>query len=87
MLGQRGLQYLMLEGGSGLNRAMLQAGLVDRGMFFIAPMLFGGDDGYGLFSGAGVRSVAKAYRLTGTRFRQVDTDILMEGEIVSCSQD
>ena len=79
-LGRRNLQYLLLEGGSVLGGAMLRAGLVDRVMIFIAPKLLGGV-GRSLFAGQGVASISDALPLTQMRVRQIDTDILIEGEV------
>ena len=79
-LGRRDLQYLLLEGGSQLAAAMLKAELVDRMMVFVAPKLVGGD-GRGLFAGDGVDTISNAYRLEQLQTRQVDCDILVEGEV------
>jgi diaminohydroxyphosphoribosylaminopyrimidine deaminase/5-amino-6-(5-phosphoribosylamino)uracil reductase len=79
-LGRRNLQYILLEGGSRLAASMLKAGLVDRVMFFVAPKLAGGE-GRGLFAGAGVDTIAEAFSLTEVETRQVDCDILVEGEV------
>lgn len=79
-LGKRNLPYILLEGGSRLAASMLKAGLVDRVMFFIAPKLAGGE-GRGLFAGAGVDTIAEAFALKQLEARQVDCDILIEGEV------
>ncbi|MEJ2199646.1 MAG: bifunctional diaminohydroxyphosphoribosylaminopyrimidine deaminase/5-amino-6-(5-phosphoribosylamino)uracil reductase RibD [Desulfuromonadaceae bacterium] len=84
-LGQRGVQHLLLEGGSGLNQAMLEAGLIDRLMLFIAPKIVGGGDGFGIFAGCGVTRLADALQLTDLRYSRFDDDILIEGEVVPCS--
>jgi diaminohydroxyphosphoribosylaminopyrimidine deaminase/5-amino-6-(5-phosphoribosylamino)uracil reductase len=42
-LGRRGLTRLLVEGGAGLAAALLQGGLVDRLVWFHAPLLIGGD--------------------------------------------
>lgn len=84
-LGQRGVQHLLLEGGSGLNEAMLQAGLIDRVMVFVAPKIVGGSDGFGIFAGAGVCRMADALTLTDLRSSRFEDDILIEGEVVRCS--
>ncbi len=84
-LGERGIQHLLLEGGSGLNEAMLQAGLIDRVMVFVAPKIVGGSDGFGIFSGAGVRQLADALSLNDVRSSRFEDDILIEGEVVQCS--
>lgn len=79
-LGRRNLQYLLLEGGAGLARAMLDAKLVDRLMIFIAPKLLGGA-GTGLFAGSGVDAIQAGLTLNDMRCRQIDTDVLIEGEV------
>ncbi len=84
-LGQRGIQHLLLEGGSGLNDAMLQAELIDRLMVFVAPKIVGGSDGFGIFAGAGVCRLADALSLTDVRSSRFEDDILIEGEVVRCS--
>ncbi len=76
------LHYLLLEGGSILGGAMLRAGLVDRVMLFIAPKLLGGR-GRGLLAGEGVDRMAEALTLKHLDARKVDTDILLEGEVLN----
>jgi diaminohydroxyphosphoribosylaminopyrimidine deaminase/5-amino-6-(5-phosphoribosylamino)uracil reductase len=79
-LGRRDLQYILMEGGGKLAASMLRAELVDRMMVFVAPKLVGGQ-GRGLFAGAGVDSIANAFSLKQLQTRQVDCDILVEGEV------
>ena len=42
-LGERGVGRLMVEGGSTLVAALLEAGLVDELQLAVAPLLFGGE--------------------------------------------
>lgn len=79
-LGRRNLQYLLLEGGRRLAAEMLKAQLVDRVMFFYAPKLIGGE-GHGLFAGRGVDTLSSACTLGDLQVRQLDCDILVEGEV------
>ncbi len=79
-LGKMNLQYLLLEGGSILGGAMMRADLVDRVMIFVTPKIIGGD-GYSLLSGEGVASISDTWSLINLRARQIDTDILIEGEV------
>ncbi len=79
-LGQRNLQHILLEGGRTLGGAMMREGLVDRIMLFVAPKIVGGS-GCGLFSGEGVLKMADSMPLVNLRARQVDSDILLEGEV------
>lgn len=87
LLGGRSLQTLLVEGGGALNGALLRAGLVDRLMLFVAPLLFGGGDGKPLFAGAGVTRLAEALHLEDLRVSRVGDDLLLEGELARCSPD
>jgi diaminohydroxyphosphoribosylaminopyrimidine deaminase/5-amino-6-(5-phosphoribosylamino)uracil reductase len=84
-LGQRNLQHILLEAGAELNGSALRAGVVNRLAIFIAPKLFGGADGYPLFGGAGVLAPDAAWSLIDVRTRTFTDDILIEGEVSSCS--
>jgi diaminohydroxyphosphoribosylaminopyrimidine deaminase/5-amino-6-(5-phosphoribosylamino)uracil reductase len=78
-LGRRGVQSMLLEGGAELAGAMLRGQLIDRCIFFYAPKLVGGD-GFGLFSGTGVDTMADAIRLSKVCVGKVGDDIYIEGE-------
>jgi diaminohydroxyphosphoribosylaminopyrimidine deaminase/5-amino-6-(5-phosphoribosylamino)uracil reductase len=84
-LGTEGIQSILLEGGATLNGAALRAGIVDRVMFFLAPMLLGGGDAPGIFSGPGPQRLAGALRLQGVEVSRSGDDILVEGEVAGCS--
>jgi diaminohydroxyphosphoribosylaminopyrimidine deaminase / 5-amino-6-(5-phosphoribosylamino)uracil reductase len=60
-LGRRGVLQVMVEGGASVAGAFHRAGLVDRYVVYLAPKLFGGDDGTGLFAGAGARTMAEVW--------------------------
>ena len=80
-LGREGIQSLLLEGGATLNGSMLRAGLVDRLMFFLAPKLHGGRDGFGVFAGAGASEMAQATPLGPLRLTRYGEDVLIEAEV------
>ncbi len=84
-LGKMGVQSILLEGGSRLNAAALQAGIVDRLMIFYAPLLLGGSQGTGLFAGPGVDRLADAVRLDDVRTTRYGDDTLIEAEVRRCS--
>jgi diaminohydroxyphosphoribosylaminopyrimidine deaminase / 5-amino-6-(5-phosphoribosylamino)uracil reductase len=77
-LGARGVQSVLLEGGSHLAGAALRAGLIDKCMIFLAPKLVGGG-GFGLFSGDGVGLMEDAIKLEGMTVKRVGVDLLVEG--------
>lgn len=61
-LGGRGVVQAMVEGGATVAGAFHRAGLVDRYVVYLAPALFGGDDGSGLFAGAGIPTIDDLWR-------------------------
>ena len=86
-LGRRDVQRLLLEGGSTLAGAALQAQLIDQLMIFIAPKLVGGQTDFGIFTGPGCEKLADAVRLTELRHEGSGEDVLLTGEIARCSPD
>lgn len=77
ILGSRGIQSVLLEGGERLCGEMLRQGLIDRFLFFIAPKLVGGE-GKGLFAGVGAALMGDALPLAIRRVSRVGDDILVE---------
>jgi diaminohydroxyphosphoribosylaminopyrimidine deaminase/5-amino-6-(5-phosphoribosylamino)uracil reductase len=61
-LGRRGVVQLLVEGGATVSAEFHRAGLVDRYVLYLAPALFGGDDGRPLFSGAGAPTIDELWR-------------------------
>jgi diaminohydroxyphosphoribosylaminopyrimidine deaminase/5-amino-6-(5-phosphoribosylamino)uracil reductase len=61
-LGQQGILQLVIEGGATVAAAFHQAGLVDRYVLYLAPVLFGGDDAPGLFRSSGAATMADVWR-------------------------
>jgi diaminohydroxyphosphoribosylaminopyrimidine deaminase/5-amino-6-(5-phosphoribosylamino)uracil reductase len=84
-LGSLGIQSLLVEAGGILNGALLRAGLVDRLLLFVAPLLFGGCDGVPLFAGAGVAHLREALRLQDVRVSRLGDDLQLEGDVSRCS--
>jgi diaminohydroxyphosphoribosylaminopyrimidine deaminase/5-amino-6-(5-phosphoribosylamino)uracil reductase len=71
---------LLVEGGSVLAAALLEAGLVDRAAFFIAPTLLGGAGAPTAVGGPG-RPLAAAVHLADAEVRQVGDDWLFEADV------
>ena len=61
-LGAKGVLQLLVEGGAHVAHSFHAAGLVDRYVLYLAPALFGGDDGVPLFAGPGAPTVAELWR-------------------------
>ena len=77
-LGKRGMQHVLLEGGSGVYTTALKAGEVDKLLLFVAPLLLGGKDAPGLFDGIGFPSPKKGLPLRDLRWRRSDRDLMLE---------
>lgn len=84
-LGASGIQSILLEGGNILNAAALRAGLIDRVMIFIAPLLLGSGEAPGVFAGRGPERLADALKLSDIQVRRFGDDTLIEGEVRGCS--
>ncbi len=54
ILGGKGIDGILLEGGGELNYSMVSENLVDEACVFIAPKIFGGEGKYSPVSGTGV---------------------------------
>ena len=80
-LGQLGVTSVLVEGGSELNAAVLRAGLVQRLMCFVAPLLLGGQDAKGLLGGVSPRRLREAVPLKNVRIEPVGRDMLIEADV------
>lgn len=85
-LAQREVTALLLEGGGELNAAFLEAGLVDRVLVFVAPILLGGREAPSPLGGAG-RTLKEAFRLSSITARPLGEDLLIEGNIARENED
>jgi diaminohydroxyphosphoribosylaminopyrimidine deaminase / 5-amino-6-(5-phosphoribosylamino)uracil reductase len=70
---ERGRRHVLLEGGPRLAGAMLAAGLVDRVVAYLAPVLLGA--GPNALADAGVMAIGDAVRLHPIDVRQVGVDV------------
>lgn len=77
--GQSGIQSLLIEGGSGLNGAFWDAGLVNEMLWFYAPMVIGGLKAGMAIGGMGVEHLRQAARLKDFCIHGVSEDILLHG--------
>ncbi len=85
-LRERGIQSLLVEGGSGIHAAFLEAGLVDEMAIFIAPKFFAGDSAPSPVSGTGVESVSDAWHLDDLKHIRLDNDLMILGKIADVTE-
>ena len=77
-LGRRGVLQAVVEGGPTVAGAFHRAGLVDRYVIYVAPALFGGDDGRPLFTGPGAPTIDDVWRGRITNVERVGEDLKLE---------
>lgn len=73
-LARRGINELHVEGGAGLNGALLQAGLVDELLLYLAPCLLG-DQARGLFAIPELLALTGKHGLVWQDVRQIGADL------------
>lgn len=78
-LGQRSIQSVLVEGGPFLAGLMLEAGLVNKVTFFVAPMIVGSQDAPSAIGGAGVEKIADALQLDQVEVSQHGRDVEITG--------
>jgi diaminohydroxyphosphoribosylaminopyrimidine deaminase / 5-amino-6-(5-phosphoribosylamino)uracil reductase len=81
-LGGRGVLQAMVEGGATVAGEFHRAGLVDRYVLYLAPALFGGDDGQPVFSGPGAATMEDVWRGRISRIDRLGDDLRVDLEPV-----
>ena len=80
ILGKREITSVLIEGGSEINASAIAAGIVDKVICFVAPIIIGGQNAPGPIGGEGVSSLIVVQRLQGIRITQIPgSDFLIEG--------
>ncbi|NTW81147.1 MAG: bifunctional diaminohydroxyphosphoribosylaminopyrimidine deaminase/5-amino-6-(5-phosphoribosylamino)uracil reductase RibD, partial [Geobacteraceae bacterium] len=86
-LGAMGVQSILLEGGSHLAGSMLQNGLIDELVIFVAPKIIG-SNGFAPFTLQGITSMAQAIKLDFTDVCRIGSDIVVTARPeLPCSPD
>lgn len=78
-LGRRSIQSVLVEGGPILAGLLLDAGLVNKTTFFIAPMIIGGQDAPSAIGGDGAERIVDARRLENVSIERRGPDIEFTG--------
>lgn len=88
-MGEMGMMSLLVEGGSRVNGAFLDEGLVDKLLLFLSPRVMGDPLALGIFQGRGVDRLDDSASVKDVRVRRIGEDILvegyMEGRVEPCS--
>lgn len=78
-LSSRSLQSVLIEGGSTIAGEFVDAGLVNKVTFFIAPKIIGGTDAPSAIGGSGVESMSEALELEHVTVAQHGKDFEVTG--------
>ena len=79
-LAKRGVVHILAEGGGGLAAGLIEEGLADRFLFFVAPKIIGGKAALTSVEGWGVAKVSGAVGLKNLKMRRSGEDILIEAD-------
>lgn len=85
-LGELGIIHVLAEGGGELAAGLIDDGLVDEFLFFVAPKIIGGRDAVTAVEGRGVDMVRDAKKLEDVTVRRCGEDILIKA-YSKCSQE
>lgn len=78
-LGRRSVQSILVEGGATLAGLLLDAGLVNKVSFFIAPIIIGGPGAISAIGGEGAENIADSLRLENVQVERHGPDVEVTG--------
>ena len=81
ILGEQGIDSILLEGGGILNDSALRAGIVQEVQAFIAPKIFGGNDARTPVAGVGAELPKDGILLEFGKATQIGEDLLLEYKV------
>lgn len=85
-LGNEKIDSVLIEGGSQIAWSALSSGIINKIQTYIAPKIFGSQKAPGPVGGDGVDLPAEAFALGAPEITMLGDDILIESEVISCSQ-
>lgn len=78
-LGELNIDSILIEGGSSLNFSAINENIVDKIQVYVAPIILGGESSKTPIGGQGVDDIKEAFKLHILEYKQVGSDILIEG--------
>lgn len=82
LLGERGVNDLLVEGGARIFGAFFDARFVDRVRVYLASSIIGGEQAPSPVGGLGVATMLEAARIVDQRVTQLGDDLCVEGQVV-----
>jgi len=80
-LGDKGIDSILVEGGSTLNESIIKENLVDKVVTFIAPKIIGGEKAKTPVSGEGFKYIKDAVELRNINVQTFDEDVMITGYV------
>jgi diaminohydroxyphosphoribosylaminopyrimidine deaminase/5-amino-6-(5-phosphoribosylamino)uracil reductase len=80
-LGKRDVQRVLIEGGATLAWAAIEAGIVDRIVFYLAPKLIGGAEAPGLLGGSGANTISQALGASIRSIERLGEDLKVVADV------
>ena len=80
-LARREISRLLIEGGGEVIASALQAKVVDRVIWMVAPKIIGGRDSVPVVGGKGACSLKEAIQLENFSVQRLDSDLLITGDV------
>lgn len=81
VLGEQGIDSILIEGGSELNFSAIEEGIVDKFNIFIAPKLIGGSTAKTPVGGLGIELMNDAVMFDNINIKKFGDDIMIEGYV------
>ncbi|MGB8507180.1 MAG: dihydrofolate reductase family protein, partial [Pyrinomonadaceae bacterium] len=86
-LHRRDVQSVLVEGGGTVAASFLEAGLVDKVSFFIAPLIIGGRDAMPSVGGKGAAGIADGVKLQDVEITRHASDVEITGYVKAATGD
>jgi diaminohydroxyphosphoribosylaminopyrimidine deaminase/5-amino-6-(5-phosphoribosylamino)uracil reductase len=80
-MGQREITHVLVEGGGALIGSLFDAGLVDKVITFIAPLIVGGEEARSAVGGIGCDTMAESFALERIRVERFEDDVMVSGYV------
>ncbi|MCD4746236.1 MAG: RibD family protein, partial [Bacteroidales bacterium] len=81
IIGEKGIDSILIEGGSTLNYSAINDGIVDKVISFISPKIIGGESAKTPVGGKGKKFLKDAVILKNQRIKYFDDDLMIEAYI------
>ncbi|MFH0846852.1 MAG: bifunctional diaminohydroxyphosphoribosylaminopyrimidine deaminase/5-amino-6-(5-phosphoribosylamino)uracil reductase RibD [Chloroflexota bacterium] len=81
LIGERGITSVLVEGGGILLGSLFDAGLVDKVIAFVAPVVIGGSEAKTAVAGEGSARVADCQRLERVKTEAFGADLMISGYV------